>query len=106
MGTIEELDDVSEVHCVGQYHVAVGLEQRQRNEQHHVLRRHVPSRPDQLPRREHLRTVIRPAFKRIYGVIFCRSQSYEHVGGFDIYNFAEESSKKRKSLENDLLPNY
>ena len=48
--TVEELDDIGEVHGVGEDDVAVGLEQRQRDEQHHVLRRHVPRRPDQLPR--------------------------------------------------------
>ena len=52
--TIKELDDVREVHGVGEYDVAVGLEQRQRDEQHHVLGGDAPRRPDQLPRGEYL----------------------------------------------------
>lgn len=54
MDTVEELDDVGEVHGVGEDDVAVGLQQRQRQEQHHVLRRYVTRRPYQLPGGEHL----------------------------------------------------
>ncbi len=52
--TVEELDDVGEVHVVLQDDVAVQLHQRQRDEQHEVLRGGEPRGPDGLPQREHV----------------------------------------------------
>lgn len=44
--TVEKLNDIGKVHGVGQDDVTVGLEQRQRYEQHHVLWGHVPRCPN------------------------------------------------------------
>ena len=52
--TIEELDDVSEVHVVLQDDVPVDLHQRQSNEEDKVTRGSILSRPDGFPDREHV----------------------------------------------------
>lgn len=52
--TIEELDDVGEVHVVLTYNLSVGLHQGQGNEQDKVLRRDVPGGPDHFPHCEHV----------------------------------------------------
>lgn len=52
--TVEEFDNIREVHCVGQDDVPVGFEKRQSNEQHHVLRGYVAGSPNQLPGSKHL----------------------------------------------------
>lgn len=52
--TVEELDDVGEVHVVVADDLAVGLHQGQGDEQDKVLRRDVPGRPDHLPHSKHV----------------------------------------------------
>lgn len=52
--TVEEFDDVGEVHVVLQDDVPVELHQGQRDEEHEVTGRGVLRRPDRLPHREHV----------------------------------------------------
>lgn len=52
--TVEELDDVSEVHVVLQDDVPVDLHQRQGNEEDKVTRRDTLGRPDGFPDCKHV----------------------------------------------------
>jgi len=52
--TVEEADDVGEVHVVVDDDLAVVLDERERDEQLQVRRGHVLRRPDRLPDREHV----------------------------------------------------
>lgn len=52
--TVEEFNDISEIHGVCEYDVTVGLEESERYEEHHMLRSHVTRYPYQLPGRENL----------------------------------------------------
>lgn len=50
--TIEELNDIGEVHAVGQYNISIDFEQSQCQEEHKTAGGDVLGRPDGLPREE------------------------------------------------------
>ena len=52
--TVEELDDVGEVHVVVDDDVTVVLDQRECDEEHKVGGAYVLRRPDELPHAEHV----------------------------------------------------
>ena len=54
LDTVEEFDDVGEVHVIVDDDFAVKLDERQRDEEHEVRRAHVLRHPDRLPHPKHV----------------------------------------------------